>query len=140
MILYCNYEELTALRQGAQAFLEEGLWTESAVVAPSEVRESVESLLPRLDGDLSIEDLADQRRVATTLEVIVEALRVEMELRVTTTHPAHESAVTAYFDYAHALAVLSRVLEMGLEMEALIELVTGNPPSDDVACTFQFPD
>jgi hypothetical protein len=48
--------------------------------------------------------------------------------------------VAAYFDFAHGLAVASRLREMAEEMEALIELVTGEAPSLDAARTFRFPD
>ena len=56
------------------------------------------------------------------------------------THPADEGAVVAYFDFAHALSVQSRLAEVGREMEALIELVTGGPATDRLASEFVFPD
>jgi hypothetical protein len=48
--------------------------------------------------------------------------------------------VAAYFDFAHALTVSNRVQEMAGEMEALIELVTGEPPDPRAARSFRFPD
>lgn len=141
MILRCNYEELRALRQGAHACLAEGSGDErSPVAAPPANLADVEELLPRLEGDLNIETLEEQRTVAAALRTIVEGLRAEMDAAVLASHPGHESAVEAYFDYAHALSVLGRAEEMGDEMEALIEVVTGERASDDVAESFLFPD
>lgn len=140
MIFRCNFEELNALRLGAQAILGEYLPEEAAVAAPPEERECVANVLPRLGGDLSIGTLSEHRALRMAIKAIVERLRVEMELTVAATHPADEGAVAAYFDFAHAFSVLSRLDEIGREMEALIELVTGAPPSDDVAREFVFPD
>jgi len=139
--VHCNYEELRALRQGARVLLraagdEEG----PSVAAPPEGVDDVERLLPRLDGDLDIDTLNEQRAVAAALRAIVERLRSDMEATVIASHPAHETAIEAYFDYAHALSVLGRAEEMGAEMEALIEVVTGQAATEEVARTFVFPD
>ena len=139
MILHCNFEELGALKQGASALLGQGRGGGSPVAAPPEGRAEVEALLPRLSGDLNIQTLAEQRSVAQAVVAIVERLREEMDLFVITSHPADETAVASYFLYAHALAVLARVTEMGQEMEALIEVVTGAPATSQVASTFLFP-
>lgn len=139
MILHCNYEELSALKQGAGIFLGRAPGGGPPVAAPPEGRAEVEALLPRLEGDLSIETLAEQRWVARAILSIVERLKEDMDLFLITSHPADESAVSSYFHYGHALAVLARVAEMGQEMEALIEVVTGAPPSPDVARAFRFP-
>ncbi len=140
MILRCNFEELGALRKGASGLLRERPEGSSAVVAPPEGLEEVEALIPRLDGDLSVETLADQRRVLKGVATIVSRLKEEMDTSVLATHPADESAVSSYFSYAHALSVLKRLSELGQEMEALIEIVTGEPASPDMAATFRFPD
>ena len=50
------------------------------------------------------------------------------------------AAVAAYFDFAHSLSVLGRIQELGAEMEAMIELVTGAPATPEIAMDFQFPD
>ena len=139
MILHCDFEELGALKEGATALLGEARGGEALVAAPPEGREEVQSLIPRLHGDLAIESLAEQRQVAKAVTFIVEHLREEMDLSILTAHPADESAVDAYFKYARALAVLNRLVEMGQEMEALIEVVTGGAVSEESAKSFVFP-
>lgn len=62
-----------------------------------------------------------------------------MDTVVGETHPAHEGAVAAYFDYAHCLSVLQRLFEMGSEMEAMIEVTTGQPVDGVAAASFHFP-
>lgn len=140
MILRCTFEELGALKQGANVLLSEGPGDRSLVAAPPEGWEQVQALLPRLSGDLAMETLADQRRVLEGVAAIVARLKDEMDLSVLASHPADESAVSSYFVYAHALAVLDRVVQLGDEMEALIEVVTGAPATPHVAATFRFPD
>ena len=141
MILQCNYEELRALKQGARALLGAGEEAGAcAVAAPPEERARVEALLPRLDGDVGIATLADQVGLETAVEAIVSCLRAEMEAHVVATHPADEVAVAAYFDFAHALAVLGRLRDIGSEMRALIEVVTGSPADEEVSAVFRFPD
>lgn len=139
MILHCNFEELGALRKGADALLAGGQEGTSPVAAPPEGREELKALLPRLIGDLAIETLAEQRLVLKAVRAIVIHLRDEMDLFIINSHPADEGSVSSYFLYAHALSVLNRLAEMGQEMEALIEVVTGEPPTGDVAENFIFP-
>lgn len=141
MILRCNYEEVEALRGGARALLDRSSGSSSIIVlAPAESRARVEALVPRLRGDLSLSTLADLRAVQIGVDAIVDHLREEMEMHVLAAHPADESAVNAYFAFAHALAVASRVSELATEMEAIFELVTGGSPSAEAARTFRFPD
>lgn len=141
MILYFNYEELQALKAGARAFLDGGVGSAAApVLAPPESRARVEELLPRLRGDVSLETLAELREVQSAITAIVDCLRLEMESMVAATHAADEAAVAAYFDFAHGFSVASRIGEMAAEMEDVIELVTGRPPSFETARTFKFTD
>ncbi len=139
MIVHCNFEELSALKAGARQILDGPAPGRGAVAAPPEERERVARLLPRLVGDLSVQSIADQRALQGAVAPIVELLRVEMEAAVAATHPAHEGAVSAYFDFAHALSVLSRLEETGQGMEALIELVTEGPVTDELVTKFGFP-
>ena len=53
--------------------------------------------------------------------------------------PVREAAVAAYFDFAHALSVSHRLDELVAEMEALVELLTGEPADDEAALSFRFP-
>ena len=140
MILHFSYEELRALRTGADAFLEgEGSAT-VAVLAPPESRARVEALLPLLEGDLSLSTLEELWGVQAAVTAIVECLRAEMESVVVELHAADEGAVAAYFDFAHALIVSHRIGDVASEMAALIELVTGSPPTSETARDFRFPD
>ncbi len=140
MIFYVNYEELRALRSGARTVLDGESGSCGSVLAPPQSRARVETLLTRLEGDLSVPTLSELRSVAAAVDVIVSCLRAEMDATVLATHAADEIAVAAYFDYAHALTVSRRLTDMAMEMEALIELVTGEPVTASVAADFRFPD
>jgi hypothetical protein len=141
VILHVNYEEVRALRTGARTLLgrEPGA-SASPVLAPSETRARVEELEERLQGDLALHTLDELQDVEAAVETIVRFLRSEMEAKVVATHPAGEQAVAAYFDFAHALAVGSRLAEVGDEMRAVIELATGRPADAEAERSFQFPD
>ena len=136
MILYINYEEVQALRSGARSLLGDETFGMCAVAAPPPARAEIVALEERLVGDLDIDTLAEQRALVLALSSIVECLRVEMETLVGDTHPAHEGAVAAYFDYDHSLSVLRRLREM----EAMIEVMTGLPVDGVAEASFHFPD
>jgi hypothetical protein len=140
MILACNYEEVTALSHGVRVILLEPVGKSGVVAAPSAARSAVEALAPRLTGDLAVPTLADQRELERAVEFIVVRLRREMNAAVLETHPAAEEAVAAYFDFAHAYAVLGRLREMGREMNAIVEVMTGEPPNEEMVTSFQFPE
>ncbi len=139
MIFACSFEELRALEHGARAFLGEPAGG-GAVAAPPAARVSVETLLPRLVGDLSFQTMAEQDAAERGVRAVVQHLRSMMDAHVLASHPADEPAVAAYFDYAHALSVLHRLELMGREMHALFELVHGAAPDPVDAHTFIFPD
>lgn len=129
MILRCNFEELRALASAGEAVL----------AAPGrQHRTRVEQLLPRLTGDVSIDTLDEQRRVRSAVSTIVDDLRDRMDREILAHGPAHEDAVNLYFDYGHSRSVLSRLDEMGSEMEALADLITGGHP--ELAGAITFPD
>ena len=140
VILTVNYEETQALRAGAQNLLSGDPEDPCAVLAPAEDKAAVAELLPKLEGDISLLSLEDLRSTERAVETILECLRVEMELSVVAAHPADESAVSAYFEFAHVLSVARRLEEMSDEMTALIEIVTGGPVTAESVRGFQFPD
>ncbi len=140
MIVHCNFEELTALKAGARQVLDGYVPEQGIIAAPPEEREQVAALMPRLGGDFSVTTLAEQRSLLHAVAIIVGILRIEMESVVTANHPAHEVAVSAYFDFAHAFSVQARLYEVGWEMEALVELVNGGPVTEELARDFVFPD
>lgn len=140
VILSVNYEETRALRGGAESLLSGETGDPCVVTAQPEDLAAVEALLPKLEGDISVQTLEDLHGTERAIEAILECLRAEMEVTVVVTHPADESAVNAYFEFAHVLAVARRLEAMSDEMEALIELVTGEPVTADSVRSFQFPD
>ena len=139
VILHCNFEEIQALKAGGRSFLEGGAEGPVPVRAPAGIRAQVEALLPRLVGDLDVESLAEAHGLRVAVQTIVGHLRAEMEAFVVDTHAADEAAVAAYFDFAHALSVSHRLDELVAEMEALVELLTGEPADDEAALSFRFP-
>ena len=138
MILTCNYEEITAVRHGALAFLDDK--SPGVHRVDDLTRSSVVSLLERLTASVSLRTLSEQQDVEEPLSLVVEYLRTEVDLRVLAAHPAAEESVVAYFDFAHALSVLGRVREIGEEMEALVEVMTGAAPDESSLDAFVFPD
>jgi hypothetical protein len=142
VILSCNYEEVQALQTGTELLLSygEGGNTSGAVAAPAEALAQVALLQPRLTGSLSIGTLAEQRWIRKAVGAICSSLHERMEAAVVEYHPAHEEAVNLYFDYAHAYGVLRRLDELGAEMAALIELMTGGAPTEATAAAVSFAD
>jgi len=140
MILTCNYEEITALAHGARVYLEDDGGADVLLPTPGANRVAVEALLGRLGGYLSVRTLEDQRDLETGIRTVVQFLREEVDSRVLAAHPADEEAVSAYFDFAHSLSVLQRVIQMGEEMTALVELMSGDVPGERSVREFVFPD
>ncbi|HET9439351.1 MAG TPA: hypothetical protein VFO52_04240 [Longimicrobiales bacterium] len=140
MILHCTFEELSAMSAGAERVLAEVGSGASVVIAPPEIAADVEALLPRLTGDLSVSTLSEQQRIARAVTYIVAELKQRMDAVIVDEHPAAEYAVGAYFDYAHALSVQDRVVRLGAEMSAIIEVMTGRAPTAEIAREFTFPD
>ncbi|HEY0304456.1 MAG TPA: hypothetical protein VGC44_05770 [Longimicrobiales bacterium] len=140
MILHCTFEELSAISAGAERVLAEAGSGATVVVAPPEVVADVEAMLPRLNGDLSLTTLAEQQSIARAVTYIVAELKQRMDTAVLEEHAASEYAVGAYFEYAHALTVQDRVVRLGAEMSAIIEVMTGRSPTSEIGKTFEFPD
>ncbi|HET9441011.1 MAG TPA: hypothetical protein VFO52_12615 [Longimicrobiales bacterium] len=139
MILHCTFEELSALSAGAGRVLAEVGSGESVVVAPPEIVADVEALLPRLNGDIGLNTLAEQQSIARAVTYIVAESKQRMDAGILEEHAAAEYAVGAYFDYAHALTVQDKVVRIGAEMSAIIEVMTGRAPTAEAARTFEFP-
>jgi hypothetical protein len=129
MILHCNYEELRALTAAGETLVARG---------GGAALSRIEPLLPRLTGSVSIDTLDDQRGVREGVALIVDDLRGRMDRQIIEHGPADEDAVTLYFEYGHTLMVLNRLDEMGGEMSAIAELLTGGHP--ELAGTITFPD
>lgn len=139
MILHCNFEELRALASAGEAVVSAAeAASEGAVQAPAEGVAKVEMLLPRLTGDFSIDTLDEQRRVRHAVSVIVDDLKSRMDQQIIDHSPAHEEAVTLYFDYGHSRTVLHRLDTMGAEMEGIVDLITGGHP--ELGGGISFPD
>ena len=139
MILHCTFEELTALSATASRVVSTA--EESArVAAPPQALADVLSIQPRLRGDLSITTLEDQRTVERAIDCLLEELRDRMNDFILTQHVGSEDSVNAYFDYAHVYALRGRVRGVGREMVAMIELMTGAPPTEETARSVTFPD
>jgi hypothetical protein len=139
MILHCNFEELRALASAGETVVSAAeAASAGAVSAPAEGVARVEMLLPRLTGDFSIDTLEDQRRVRHAVSVIVNDLHSRLDQTIIEFNPAHEDAVTLYFDYGHSRSVLHRLDVIGAEMEAMVDLMTGGRP--ELGGTITFPD
>lgn len=129
MILHCNFEELRALASAGEVLVAEAHARTGGVAAPPEGVVMVESLIPRLTGDMSIETLDDQRRVQGAVTVLVDDLRRRMDHQIIETTPGNEEALNLYFDYGHSRSVLHRLDQMGAEMAAIVELIAGGNPA-----------
>jgi hypothetical protein len=140
VILYLSFEELTALNSSAAEVLAEEAAGTHAISAPPQVLTEIELLVPLLDGDLNLRSLDEQRRVERAVRHLTLFARRQMENAVLEQHPAAESAVAAYFDYAHLLAVGQRLDALGEEMAALVRLLTQYHPESEAGRRFAFPE
>lgn len=140
MILHCVYEELTALAGTAQEALAASPWASAVVVAPPEAVVRVESLLARLSADIELATLSEQQGVEQALDFLVAYAKDRMDSIVVEQYAESEDSVNAYFDYARIVSVRDRVREIGNEMAALIELMTGTPPTPESARQITFGD
>jgi hypothetical protein len=138
VIVTLDYEELSSLRDGAELALEPAPLG-GAVAAPTAGQAQLESIRSA-EGDLSLTTLAEQQRVQRALERILDAARERMDVLVLAQYVGSDDAVNAYFDYARVLTVLERVRVAGRRMSAIIELVTGHPPTPASSVDVNFPD
>ncbi|MBI4543652.1 MAG: hypothetical protein HY703_00465 [Gemmatimonadetes bacterium] len=140
MLLPCSFEEVSALRSGAGGALAVVPWQGVTVLAAPEVIADTEALLPRLESQLSVTTLAELQGLRRVVEFVVAHLKERMDAVILEQYVGAEEAVTAYFDYAYVLTVYERIQRMGQEMAALIELMTGRPPTTESARRITFPD
>lgn len=140
MLVRCSFEELVALAAGAECTLRTAALVGAGVAAPPQEVVDVEALLPRLTGDVELSTLADQQSVFRAVELILDTLRRRMDDAVLEQYVGAEDAVVAYFDYAHVLTLHERIRQAGKEMAAIIELMTGAPPTEESAHNFAFPE
>ena len=139
MILHCTYEELAALSATASRVMSAAEGS-SRVAAPPERLADVSHLQPQLRGDLSFATLEEQRTLERAVDYLLEELRDRMNEFVLTQHVGSEDSVNAYFDYAHVYVLRERVRAAGREMVAMIELMTGAPPTAETARSVSFGD
>lgn len=137
MILRVSYEEATAVNSAAERVLSSAGGV--AVLAPPEVVEDLELLLP-FPGDVSVTTLACQERLLAAVEYVLEHLKRRMDAFITEQYVGSDDSVNAYFDYAYVLTIRDRLRNIGREMRAMIEVMTGGPPTPEAAEAIEFPD
>ncbi len=138
MILHCSYEELTAIDTAIDRVFE--ALDNGGVAAPPEVLPALEALSPRLTGDLSVDSLEEANQIQRALEFLLVDARERVDDFILRENPSSESAIRAFFEYAHVLTVLDRLRHISDEMRALIDLMTGGAPTDEAARRFSFDD
>jgi hypothetical protein len=138
MILHCSFEELTAV--GAVAGRVLGASGAGGVAAPPQVIADIEALSTRLDGDLTVESLLDVRSITRALDYLLNDARACTDSFVLVEGPAAESAIVSYFEHAHLLTLLDRATRMADQMTALIEVMSGQPVTEEAARHFSFPE
>lgn len=138
MILHCSFEELAALDAAVERV--RSVFSTGGVAAPPEALPDIDALAPRLTGDLSIESIGEQASVQRALEFLLIDTRDRTDAIILDQHPGAEEAVLAYFEYAHVLTVLHRIQQIGDEMRAIIDLMTGIANTETDVANFSFED
>jgi hypothetical protein len=139
VILYLSFEELSALSAEAERVLAASAAAGHGIAAPPQFIAEVEQFAQLLVGDVHVETLDQQQSMHRVIEFLLQRCMSRMERMVIEQHPAAESAVAAYFDYAHVLSASHRLDALGTEMVALVDLMTGDPESE-AARRFEFPE
>jgi FMN phosphatase YigB (HAD superfamily) len=140
VILHLSFEELSSLRSGTGRVLEADAHASAGIAAPPQVIADIEQLAPLLTGDITVSTLEQHRGLRAAVAHLLDESRLQMERAILEQHAAAESAIAAYFDYAHLLAVLRQLDRMRVEMAAVIQVLTGNDPDSEAARRFCFPD
>jgi hypothetical protein len=140
VILYLSFEELSALGAEAERVLAAHRATGAGIAAPPLFMDDVERFAQRLTGDVDVENIDQQRTMRRVVSYLLAGCRARMDRIILEQHAAAESAVAAYFDYAHVLTASRRLDVIGEEMAALVEVMTGEDPESDAARRFVFPE
>ena len=138
MTLYLSFEELAALGSCAERLLLANSVSGHGIAAPPQLVADVEQFSHRLTGDIPIASLEDQRTLQLVVRNLLDRSRAAMDEAVIVQHAAAESAVAAYFEYAHVLTVSNRLAAIGEEMAALVHLMTGEDPESESGRRFSF--
>jgi hypothetical protein len=138
MILLCTFEELSVMSAAAERVLVAA--GTGGVAAPPQVITDIEALAPLLTGDIGVESLAEVSAIQRATHYLLDEARERADALIIEEHPAAEQAVAAYFEYAHILTFLHRTNRISAQMTALIELMTGTPPTEESARQVSFPD
>jgi hypothetical protein len=140
VILYLSFEELAALSASAESVVTAGFATAHGVVAPPQIIGHIETFAQQLNGDLDLSSLEEHDRMLHVVRHLLHDALQRMDEAVLLQHAAAESAVAAYFTYAHILTVERRLVLLGAEMAAIVNLMTGDDPDSDAARRFSFPE
>lgn len=124
MILELTFEEVTALNSAAERIRSAG---SGGVAAPPEALAALDERLP-LQGDVSIRTLPDQARLLLAMDFVLGHLKERMDALVLEQYVGADDAVNAYFDYANVLTARSRLHALGLEMQAMADLISREEP------------
>lgn len=138
MILHCTFEEITAANASAERVL--GAAETGGVAAPPEVIADIEALTARLDGDIDVESLHELRRLTRAAEYLLADAKGRTDAFILEQSPSAESAILSYFEYAHLLSIVNRAGRLADQMAILIEVMTGQPVTEQTARTFAFPE
>jgi hypothetical protein len=130
MIVKMSFEEITVLNSVSERLLSSQ--NGGGIAAPPEILSALEGQLP-LTGDISVTTLSQQRNLVRALGYILDHQKRQMDELIVDLYVGADDAVNAYFDYANVLTVLARLEPIGREMEAIIELMTGEPPTRETA-------
>jgi hypothetical protein len=140
MILYLSFEELTALSAEAERVLATSESAGYGIAAPPAFLAEVEQFAQLLVGDVTVDNLEQQRSMRRVVDYLLDRCRVRMDRVVVDQHAAAENAVAAYFDYAHVLTARHRLDGIGAEMTALVDILTGESADSERGRRFEFPD
>lgn len=136
MILRLSFEEVTALNAAARRLLSAP--GDGGVLAPPEAMAELESRLP-LEGDISVLTIAEQAQLLGAFDMLLDHLKRRMDALIVEEYVGSDDSVNAYFDYANVLGTRSKLMRLGEEMTAVIEIISGEGSRADVE-GLSFPD